>query len=592
MLRLLSVLAETHVIAASHVPARQRPLARHPKGGRTCPRAGLARGHERGIAMEYAVGVALALGVVIFARIVGFDRDRSFYPVMLVVIASYYDLFSAIGGSGEALAIETLVSAIFVVAAIIGFKTSLWVVVVALIGHGIFDYFHGDMIANHGTPEWWPLFCLSFDVAVGAYLAYILLRAAKSGGRAGVGTSENSMLRVRGSTDRSSFRRRIRSHVEAELRKSLSAERAGDAAKAFWHLERAHVLGQASTIEHVRVHARMLTWGLRQRDAREIAAQGLRIVGAAILTGIKAIPHGNTGGSKVGAFRSMPIPNDLAAIIASASTRRFNRLLSSMLMIGTLMAVGGCDSTPTDVRFARSGEHSIAYRVLGSGGSAIVMIAGLGDGMASFKDVARELSKSSTVIVYDRAGYGASGTVHGLADAAAADRDLSNMLLQSGVAGPYVFVGHSLGGLFAEYFAAKHPEQVSGLILEESRPTDFTRRCELAEAGQCKPPAFLVKLMASGAQSEFAALDATVAEVEQVTPVREKAVLVVSRPTAADARPFDRLWSQCQEDLTLRYAAARHLVAPGGGHYVHQDETAWFVESVRKFVTGIEILTQ
>ena len=42
----------------------------------------------------------------------------------------------------------------------------------------------------------------------------------------------------------------------------------------FHHLERAHILGQASTIEHVRVHAMMLAWALRQRDTREIFGQG------------------------------------------------------------------------------------------------------------------------------------------------------------------------------------------------------------------------------------------------------------------------------------------------------------------------------
>ena len=47
--------------------------------------------------MEYAVGLVLALLVSSFARLVGFDRDRSFYPVVLIVIASYYVLFAVMG---------------------------------------------------------------------------------------------------------------------------------------------------------------------------------------------------------------------------------------------------------------------------------------------------------------------------------------------------------------------------------------------------------------------------------------------------------------------------------------------------------------
>lgn len=272
-----------------------------------------------GMTMEYIVGVALAFGVFVFARAVGFDRDRVFYPVMLVVVASYYDLFAAMGGSREALAAEVLVTLLFVTAAVIGFKTNLWIVVAALVGHGVLDFFHGDVIANPGVPEWWPMFCLTYDVAAGALLAALLRRGVTSGVLARAGRGEASMS---ASCERAvplGFRRRIRPHVDAELAASAAAW-AESAAGAFRHLERAHVLGQASTLEHVRVHARMLSWALRQRDAREVVSQIFRIIGAAVLTGVKAVPEGNTGGANVSAFRPMPIPRDLAAIIASASS--------------------------------------------------------------------------------------------------------------------------------------------------------------------------------------------------------------------------------------------------------------------------------
>src|ERR1700704_2776876 len=45
--------------------------------------------------MEYTVGVALALGISSLATVVGLDRDRAFYPTLMIVIASYYGLFAA-----------------------------------------------------------------------------------------------------------------------------------------------------------------------------------------------------------------------------------------------------------------------------------------------------------------------------------------------------------------------------------------------------------------------------------------------------------------------------------------------------------------
>lgn len=110
-----------------------------------------------------------------------------------------------------------------------------------------------------------------------------------------------------------SFTDRIRPYVDAEL---AAADR--DPVRGFHNLERAHVLGQGSTREHVRVHRRMLAWAWRHRDAREVFGQALRLVGAACLTFIGMVPHGNTGGSNVSAIRRMPIDPELAAIIERA----------------------------------------------------------------------------------------------------------------------------------------------------------------------------------------------------------------------------------------------------------------------------------
>ena len=127
--------------------------------------------------MEIVLGIAIALAVGFFVMICGFDRDRSLYPVIVIVIASYYELFAVIGG-GTALGQETAAFAVFVAAAVIGFRTSLWIVVAALAAHGLFDWFHGGMIDNPGVPQWWPLWCLSFDLAAAVFLAWRIRSAA------------------------------------------------------------------------------------------------------------------------------------------------------------------------------------------------------------------------------------------------------------------------------------------------------------------------------------------------------------------------------------------------------------------------------
>jgi hypothetical protein len=128
--------------------------------------------------MAYFIGVVLAMGVALFAMRVGLDRDRAFYSTVTIVVASYYVLFAAMGGSGHVLVLELIVMAGFVTAAVLGFKKSEWILVAALAGHGVFDALRGNLIENPGVPAWWPAFCGAYDVVAAACLAWIIVRRA------------------------------------------------------------------------------------------------------------------------------------------------------------------------------------------------------------------------------------------------------------------------------------------------------------------------------------------------------------------------------------------------------------------------------
>lgn len=124
--------------------------------------------------MAWLIGGFLAVGVGLFATVVGLDRDRAFYPTVTIVIAGLYALFAVMGGSTTALVLESLAGVAFIAAAVVGFTSSLWIVAGALAAHGLFDLTHGRFIANAGVPSWWPAFCLTYDVAAAGYLAGLL----------------------------------------------------------------------------------------------------------------------------------------------------------------------------------------------------------------------------------------------------------------------------------------------------------------------------------------------------------------------------------------------------------------------------------
>ena len=124
------------------------------------------------------IGVALAPVIVVLGRLSGLDRDRAMYPVALIVIAAYYVLFATMGGQ-QALPAELIAATVFIVIAIIGFRTSLWWVAAGIAGHGLFDWVvHPHLIANPGMPVFWPAFCGSIDVALAVLIAILLLRRA------------------------------------------------------------------------------------------------------------------------------------------------------------------------------------------------------------------------------------------------------------------------------------------------------------------------------------------------------------------------------------------------------------------------------
>jgi hypothetical protein len=126
--------------------------------------------------MEFLIGLSLSLAVAGFAAIVGFDRERAFYATVLIVVASYYVLFAAMGASTRTLIIEILVASCFLLLAVLGFKRNRWLVPAAIAGHGVVDIAHHSFIDNPGVPQWWPGFCFAFDAVLGGFLIVRLIR--------------------------------------------------------------------------------------------------------------------------------------------------------------------------------------------------------------------------------------------------------------------------------------------------------------------------------------------------------------------------------------------------------------------------------
>jgi hypothetical protein len=129
--------------------------------------------------MEYIVGISLALFFCGAAAWLGMDRERVFYPAVVMAVASYYLAFAVVDGRSEVMRSEVAIAAVFIAGAVAGFKVNPWIAVVALAGHGVMDGFHHHLVHNTGVPQAWPGFCMTFDVTAAAIVASVMLARAR-----------------------------------------------------------------------------------------------------------------------------------------------------------------------------------------------------------------------------------------------------------------------------------------------------------------------------------------------------------------------------------------------------------------------------
>ena len=107
----------------------------------------------------------------------------------------------------------------------------------------------------------------------------------------------------------------LKVEVNKEIALSKECISKKDWPKAWFHLERAHILGQSSPYQHSRIHWRMLIFAFRIKNRKEIIGQLPRLFIGGIKSFVGKIPVGNTGGANVHPLQPMEIPEDLKVIL-------------------------------------------------------------------------------------------------------------------------------------------------------------------------------------------------------------------------------------------------------------------------------------
>jgi pimeloyl-ACP methyl ester carboxylesterase len=123
------------------------------------------------------------------------------------------------------------------------------------------------------------------------------------------------------------------------------------------------------------------------------------------------------------------------------------------------------------------GGYSLHINCVGQGSPTLVLDGGTGEISANWVLVQREVSHTTRVCAYDRAGMGWSEMGPEPRDARRISGELHTLLRRAGIEDSYVLVGHSFGGLYAQTYAARYPEEVAGMaLIESSHPDQFNYR--------------------------------------------------------------------------------------------------------------------
>jgi pimeloyl-ACP methyl ester carboxylesterase len=247
-----------------------------------------------------------------------------------------------------------------------------------------------------------------------------------------------------------------------------------------------------------------------------------------------------------------------------------------------------------------TGRHEIEVNVFGHGTPPVVIEPSFGGSAGEWRSIAEQLSADTTVITYDRAPYGASSPARDRRMPADIARDLHAVLEAAGVAGPFVLVGFSVGGLYARRYAAMYPGDVSGMVLIESSHEGqtpllnevFTWKVKLEGLLFYPRTVFSRRADRGGADRrslvrEWRSFRGLTAADKPLGPGEfgGKPLIVLTR---ADGGPYGgrqwELWHSFHTEQAALSGNRRHVISAAHAHELHQSDPALVISAIQQVV--------
>jgi len=273
------------------------------------------------------------------------------------------------------------------------------------------------------------------------------------------------------------------------------------------------------------------------------------------------------------------------------------------LVVCLLIWTVAAHSQQIDDRLVDVGGYKLHIKCVGHGSPVVVFESGLGGNADSWVKVVPSVSQTTRTCSYDRANVGSSDpaprtitVVNGrryieLRNGHDIVRDLHTLLNNAGEQGPYIFVGHSLGGLYAILYAARYPRDVVGLVLEDSAHPDQSVRSG-AIIGRQKAQIDHEGLVQN---EEGVDIDSIFESVKSLHWRTQIPLTVLSQGSIEQSgnelspeqwEAHRKAHSEMQESFLQMSTKSKWIIADKSGHLIHRDQPELVANAIEEMLTA------
>jgi pimeloyl-ACP methyl ester carboxylesterase len=257
-------------------------------------------------------------------------------------------------------------------------------------------------------------------------------------------------------------------------------------------------------------------------------------------------------------------------------------LAATLLLVGYAAVAGTANAIPADS--LQTVHHRV--RLEGQGPLTVIFESGLGDTLDVWTTVQAQVSGCTRTLAYTRAGYVGSDPAAGPRDSATIVAELRAELKSRNIGPPYVLVGHSLGGLYMQYFARNYPRETAGLLLLDS--THWNQGL-LMDALRPNGPSYfaghtIIMFMPWIMRRELNDSATAGEQVHDSPQAHDLPTIVLSSTRAAPrvtlaARLHE---GELQDEIAADFPGSDHEQVDASGHYIQRDRPDVVVAAVRR----------